>query len=139
MAKSYKTIPIGYQRVDNKPLESNTLFKTFLDAENYALKNPTAYEGQIISVLDPIGVYIIQKDLSLISVSDNSLKTRTLVIEVSNPATPMTIVHDFGRNPTVIVVDDLSGKMVTCSVIYPNLNQVKLSWKGDFTGQIYLI
>lgn len=50
MAKSYVSLPVGYYRVDAEPLEKNTKFETYTEANAYATTDPTAYAGQIISV-----------------------------------------------------------------------------------------
>ena len=46
--------PIGqsFQRLNNEPLDSTTVFNTMAQAQEYAKNNPTAYRGQIIHVKD---------------------------------------------------------------------------------------
>ena len=56
MAKSFVSLPVGYYRVDAEPLEKNTKFASFAEANAYATTDPTAYAGQVLSVLQD-GVY----------------------------------------------------------------------------------
>ena len=66
-AKQYKTLPFGYRRVDNLPLEENTVFASLDAANTYATTNPTAYAGQWLAVVSEgdSKFYIIKPDMSL--------------------------------------------------------------------------
>ena len=55
-------IPIGFRRLNSFPLDSSSVFQALTGLEDYALNNPTAYSGQICSVLENETVYIIQND-----------------------------------------------------------------------------
>jgi len=61
MVKGYVTIPVGYKRVDNLPILSDQLFNSKSDANTYVKSDPTAYVGQIFSVIDAgtITAYIV--------------------------------------------------------------------------------
>jgi len=45
----------GYLRLGNFPLDASTVYESYEEAEAYAEYNPSAYAGQIVSVVDPIG------------------------------------------------------------------------------------
>lgn len=129
--KGYVTIPVGYKRVDGEPLELNTVFSTIESAVEYATSDPTAYVGQIISVVtDKADVYAIQTDKSLKRISQ-------LQISVAIAQSPMTIEHNLGILPNVIVVNE-EGDEVECMVTHIDENKLKISWNGEMKGRIYL-
>lgn len=49
-----RSFPIGqsFQRLNNFPLDNTYVFETLIEAEQYAIHNKTAYEGQIVYVKD---------------------------------------------------------------------------------------
>lgn len=58
-------VPIGFKRLKPFPLDSSSVFQTLTGLQNYAFSNPTAYYGQICSVLETDSAYIIKGDGSL--------------------------------------------------------------------------
>lgn len=129
--KGYVTIPVGYKRVDGEPLELNTVFSTLELASEYATSDPTAYAGQLISVLgDVVKLYIIQEDKSLLLVG-----TYQLVLDITT--NPMIIKHGMKHLPSVTVLDS-DGKVCECQITYIGATQVQVSWNGELTGKIYL-
>lgn len=129
--KGYVTIPVGYKRVDGEPLELNTVFSTLELASEYATSDPTAYTGQLISVLgDVVKLYIIQEDKSLLLVG-----TYQLVLDITT--NPMIIEHGMKHLPSVTVLDS-DGKVCECQITYIGATQVQVSWNGELTGKIYL-
>lgn len=75
--KGYVTIPVGYKRVDNLPLVLDQLFTSLSDAQNYAQTDPTAYVGQIFSVIegDTVTAYIIKNDKSLAEIGSTPISS----------------------------------------------------------------
>lgn len=67
MAKSFITLPVGYQRVDNQPLVLDQLFSSLEEATNFAKTDVTAYVGQIFSVVEgqSVDLYIIKADKTI--------------------------------------------------------------------------
>lgn len=68
MAKAYVSLPVGYYRVDNEPLEQNTRFTSYADALAYATTSPTVYTGQTLVVKEDNGawsMYQVQEDKTL--------------------------------------------------------------------------
>lgn len=67
--KLYNSLPFGFGRLDNLPLEKNTLFDSYEAALNYATTDTTAYAGQSIAVVDveegTTTRYTIQQDKTL--------------------------------------------------------------------------
>jgi hypothetical protein len=59
------SLPKGYLRLGDFPLDDSSVFDTFSDLQFYAANNGTAYAGQICAVKDTGLVYIIRTDLSL--------------------------------------------------------------------------
>lgn len=51
---AFNILPTGmsFQRLGSFPLDSSSVYKTLMDAQNYAFNNPTAYAGQILYVED---------------------------------------------------------------------------------------
>lgn len=51
---AFNILPTGmsFQRLGNFPLDSSSVYKTLVEAQNYAFTNPTAYAGQILYVED---------------------------------------------------------------------------------------
>lgn len=43
---------LSFQRLDSFPLDSSCLHATLADAENFASSDPTAYNGQILIIID---------------------------------------------------------------------------------------
>jgi len=52
MTNQFITALRGYIRNNNFPLDASSIFDNMIDANDYALNDPTAYLGQIISVID---------------------------------------------------------------------------------------
>ena len=79
MAKDFVTLPIGYKRVDNQPLMSDQVFTELSLAQKFAKDDPTAYVGQILSVVTNEGstVYFIDSNKTLIpmATADNISNT----------------------------------------------------------------
>ena len=68
MAKAYVSLPVGYYRVDNEPLERDTRFTSYADALAYATTSPAVYTGQLLLVKEDSGawsLYQVQEDKSL--------------------------------------------------------------------------
>ena len=65
----YNALPIGYKRGNPIPLDTTAVWYNFTDMENYAKESPTAYVGQILSLVledsKTVETYIIQYDGSL--------------------------------------------------------------------------
>jgi hypothetical protein len=59
------SLPKGYQRLGDFPLDASSVFESFAALQTYAATNGTAYPGQIVAVRDTGLVYIIRTDLSL--------------------------------------------------------------------------
>jgi hypothetical protein len=141
--KIYNTVLTGYKRVDDKPLEANTLFSSVEDASAYAKNDPTAYPGQIISVSNSRGsqIYIITPSYDLQEntkeiVPVDRLKEQ-VVVRFTN-ANMVHIDHDLGYRPSVVMTDDY-GDSLAPAVRYPSINSVEVSWNGYMTGYIYLV
>jgi len=58
-------IPIGFRRLNSFPLDSSFVFQTVTGLQDYALNNPTAYSGQLCSVVENEKVYIIKNDKTI--------------------------------------------------------------------------
>lgn len=143
MQKIYNTVLTGYKRVDDKPLEANTLFSSVEDASAYAKNDPTAYPGQIISVSNSRGsqIYIITPSYDIQEntkeiVPVDRLKDQVVVRFVN--AHMVHIDHELGYRPSVLMTDDY-GESLTPAVRYPSINAVDVSWNGDMSGYIYLV
>lgn len=74
MAKSFITLPVGYQRIDDQPLIIDQLFDSLEKATNFAKTDVTAYVGQIFSVVegDSVELYIIKTDKTIEKFGKNS-------------------------------------------------------------------
>lgn len=74
MAKSFITLPVGYQRVDNQPLTVDQLFDSLDKATKFAKTDVTAYVGQIFSVVEggSVDLYIIKADKTIEKFGKNS-------------------------------------------------------------------
>jgi hypothetical protein len=59
------SLPKGYQRLGDFPLDASSVFENFAALQTYASSNGTAYAGQVCAVRDTGLVYIIRTDLSL--------------------------------------------------------------------------
>lgn len=59
------SLPKGYLRLGNFPLDAASVFDSFAALQTYASTNGTAYAGQICAVKDTGLVYVIRTDLSL--------------------------------------------------------------------------
>lgn len=143
MQKIYNTVLTGYKRVDDKPLEANTLFSSVEDASAYAKNDPTAYPGQIISVSNSRGsqIYIITPSYDIQEntkeiVPVDRLKDQVVVRFVNTHM--VHIDHELGYRPSVLMTDDY-GESLTPAVRYPSINAVDVSWNGDMSGYIYLV
>lgn len=137
--KSYLKIPIGYTRVDDKPLENNTLFSSYDAALDYCQNNPTAYNGQIITVVsgERPKIYVITKSQTLGSIlgdiSSSSDQYKLNFKDVDH----LVINHNMDYFPGVVVTTS-KGDEIECLVEYITNNQIKLSWNGLLTGNVYL-
>lgn len=140
--KVYNTVLTGYKRVDNKPLEANTLFSSYEDAAEYAKSDPTAYPGQILSVSNARGsqIYIITPSYDIESSKEivpvDRLKDQVVVRFVNSET--VRIDHDLGYRPSVIMTDG-SGESFNVSVKYVSAHTVEVSWNGAMSGYIYLV
>lgn len=134
--KGYSTIPIGFKRVDNQPLEANTRFESLEAAQDYVSNNRTAYSGQIISVIrnNKSYAYLIQPDMSMTPLSESSDQVHLSFREMDS----MNIEHSLNRIPGVIMILN-SGERVTPKIDYADGHIIRLSWNGSLTGEIYLI
>jgi hypothetical protein len=54
------------------------------------------------------------------------------------PSNEWLISHHLGKLPSVTVIDT-SDTLVMGSVLFLNLNQVKISFTGSFSGKAYLV
>lgn len=81
---------VAFKRANPLPLEKYYLFKTLAEAELYASKNPVAYPGQTVAVLDAEGnsakLYIIQQDASLSEVG-GAIKVDGVSVSLSENGT----------------------------------------------------
>lgn len=59
------SLPKGYLRLGDFPLDASSVFDSFAALQTYASTNGTAYAGQICAVKDTGLVYVIRTDLSL--------------------------------------------------------------------------
>jgi hypothetical protein len=131
MAKGYNAIPVGFRRVDNQPLEANTVFSQYEDAANYAANDPTAYMGQLISVVaDLVYIYYIDENRQL-----QVLKSTPKRLEPVE--SPYTINHNLGGYPAVKMIDN-QGKLVMADIRYLSESRIELRWNGSFVGFVYL-
>jgi hypothetical protein len=134
MAGGITSVMTQFDRVLGQPLETNSVFGSYDAARNYAANNAQAYAGQIIRVLGQGGVtvYVIEENKTL-------TRLGAYYGEFVASTSPMIIVHNLGRCPEVIFVDD-EGTRYEVEVSYPNLNQVKITWNDPgIIGKIYII
>ncbi len=61
-------LPTGkpYARLADFPLDPSCVYGSDAEASSYARTSPVAYAGQVISVTNPPGVYMIRSDRSLL-------------------------------------------------------------------------
>ncbi len=59
------SLPKGYQRLGDFPLDASSIFDNFSALQTYAASNGTAYAGQVCAVKDTGLLYIIRTDKSL--------------------------------------------------------------------------
>ena len=59
------SLPKGYQRLGDFPLDASSVFDSFADLQTFAASNGTAYAGQVCAVKDTGLLYIIRTDKSL--------------------------------------------------------------------------
>lgn len=59
------SLPKGYQRLGDFPLDASSVFDNFSALQTYAASNGTAYAGQVCAVKDTGLLYIIRTDKSL--------------------------------------------------------------------------
>jgi hypothetical protein len=79
------SLPKGYQRLGNFPLDDTFVFATKAELDTYASSNPTAYTGQICSVAATGLVYVILSDKSLSQIgSSGSVASHTQDISTIN-------------------------------------------------------
>ena len=62
------SVPKGYQRLGDFPLDASSVFGTLGELETYASTNGTAYAGQVCAVSTTGFVYVIQNDLSVLQI-----------------------------------------------------------------------
>ena len=62
------TLPTGkpYGRLSDFPLDPTSVHGSYNEAATYASGSPVAYAGQVISVTNPPGVYLIRPDKTLL-------------------------------------------------------------------------
>lgn len=122
-----------FNRVLAQPIETNSVFTSYTNAKTYAATNKTAYAGQIIRVVDQNGVtvFVITKQKELQSVGH-------YYGEFKIGASPQIIVHNLGRYPEVLCINE-DGDKCEVSVSYQNANQITVSWQGEVSGKLYLI
>ncbi len=75
------SLPKGYQRLGNFPLDDTSIFATKAELATYASSNPTAYAGQICSAEGL--VYTILADKSLAQAGLSTIYSDT---QPANPA-----------------------------------------------------
>jgi hypothetical protein len=63
--KGQLEVPIGFKRLNSFPLDSSSVFQTLSGLQSYAQTNPSAYYGQICSVIENDSAYIIKADGSV--------------------------------------------------------------------------
>lgn len=63
-------LPKGYQRLDNFPLDSTTLFSNLTSLTSYAINSPVAYAGQVCVDSSSGRAYVINSDGSLTNLAD---------------------------------------------------------------------
>ena len=61
-----------------------------------------------------------------------------LVFLQPNPATVWVIVHNFGYNPSVTVVDS-GGSVVVGNITYIDLNTLNIAFSAQFSGTAYIV
>lgn len=123
-----------FDRVLAQPLETNSVFTSYDNALEYAKNNKTSYAGQILRVVktDNTEVYVINRDKSITLVG-----SYYGVYEVTS--SPMTIVHNLRRCPSVIFVGE-DGEIYEVNVTYPNVMTTVITWNNkDIKGKIYLL
>jgi hypothetical protein len=54
------------------------------------------------------------------------------------PSNEWVVAHNLGKFPSVSVIDT-DDSLVIGSVLYLNLNQLKISFTGSFSGKAYLV
>jgi hypothetical protein len=62
------SLPKGYQRLGDFPLDASSVFDNFTALQTFAASNGTAYAGQVCAVKDTGLLYIIRTDKSLTQV-----------------------------------------------------------------------
>jgi hypothetical protein len=65
------SLPKGYQRLGDFPLDASSVFDNFSELQTYAASNGTAYAGQVCAVKDTGLLYIVRTDKSLSQVGSN--------------------------------------------------------------------
>jgi hypothetical protein len=63
--KGQLEVPVGFKRLNSFPLDSSSVFQTLSGLQSYVQTNPSAYYGQICSVIETDSAYIIKGDGSL--------------------------------------------------------------------------
>lgn len=61
----------------------------------------------------------------------------TFVYQQSTPQTEWTITHNLNKFPSVAIVDS-TGRQVTSTVQYIDINVIKVSFSSEFSGKAYL-
>lgn len=123
-----------FDRVLAQPIETNTIFTSYENAYNYVKNGNTAYDGQIIVVVNDSSndVYTVTKNKEL-------LKIGSYYAVFDAAASPQTILHNLGRCPNVVFVGS-DGIVYEVDIKYPSLNQVTVTWNNsDIKGKIYLL
>ena len=77
--------PLNFRRGNPNPLDNSSVWKSFVDAQNYAQNDPTAYVGQILSVVDNenavVDVYKINDAQVYVGKTDNSDALASILAE----------------------------------------------------------
>lgn len=154
--KMYKTLPFGYKRVDNLPLEADSLFDSYEAAAEYAATNPTAYAGRQIAVVteEESALYIIKPDMSLFLVGGSGSEPVspfvaeygfTFETDAETGIVAVIIPQGSFMEDIIIVIDEPFGEDCTISVgtandpnayfesayIYPQETSVPCSYEMD--------
>lgn len=136
----YSDTVVGFKRLSKRPLEYNSVFSSKELALTYVANDPTAYEGQVISVSEgrDEGIYMVVKD------TNNVLKLMTVIVIGDSGFYPLdevpntiTIAHGMNKYPQVNVIDS-DMNQVYVDVTYDDLNNLTLTWNGVLSGRVYL-
>ena len=65
-------LPLGFERLNNFPIDSTSTFETLAALQTYASSNNVAYSGQICSVTENNKAYIITSDKGILEIGSGS-------------------------------------------------------------------